>query len=55
MPEILLVVSDGGEAALVPARPERSSELGLLAALTGKTWGHPVVAGDRLRQGGGPP
>ncbi|WP_425615770.1 PQQ-binding-like beta-propeller repeat protein [Anatilimnocola sp. NA78] len=45
---LLVVVSEAGEVILLEANPQKHVELGKLAALKGKTWNHPVVAGDQL-------
>jgi outer membrane protein assembly factor BamB len=45
---LIVVVGEKGELVLVRATPEKHEELGKIEALSGKTWNHPVVVGDRL-------
>jgi outer membrane protein assembly factor BamB len=44
----LIISSDSGELALVKATPEQYSEVARFAALEGKTWNYPAIAGGKL-------
>ena len=46
--DLLLILSETGEVALVDARPEAHHEIAKFKAIEGKTWNHPVIANGKL-------
>ena len=46
--DLLLVLTEQGELALVKAIPDQFMEVARVPAIEGRTWNHPVLAGDIL-------
>lgn len=46
--DVLIVIGEEGDLALVSATPNEFKEVAKVSAIDGKTWNHPVLVGDTL-------
>jgi outer membrane protein assembly factor BamB len=46
--DVVIVLTENGDIAVVRATPERHEELARFPAIEGRSWNHPIIAGGRL-------
>jgi outer membrane protein assembly factor BamB len=46
--DLLVILTESGELALVKATPEKHKELGRMQAIEGRTWNNPMLRGGRI-------